>query len=92
MTTRVTTFRRNGVKKTYGDSSLGAGEDPIGAVASGCYHAIVNYLLLPAIMFLLLLIGGCYYFGGLVIGESVLGLILLTCLIVFLPGALNRKA
>jgi len=42
-------------------------------------------------MFLLLLIGGGYYFGGPVIGESVLGLILLTCLIVFLPGALNRK-
>jgi len=42
-------------------------------------------------MFLLLLICGGYYFGGLVIGERVLGLILVTYLIVFLPGALNRK-
>ena len=89
--TRVTTFRRNGAQKTCGDSSLGVGEDPIGAAASGCYHAFVNYLLLSAIMFLLLLVGAGYYFGGLVVGESMLGLILWTCVTVFLPGALNRK-
>jgi hypothetical protein len=87
----VTTFRRNGAQKTCGDSSLGVGEDPIGAAASGCYHAVVNYLLLPGIMVLLLLIGSGYYFGGLVVGESMLGLVLWTCVIVFLPGALYRK-
>jgi hypothetical protein len=42
-------------------------------------------------MILFLLIGSGYYFGGLVVGESMLGLILWTCVIVFLPGALYRK-
>jgi hypothetical protein len=74
-----------------GDSSFGVGEDPIGAAASGRYHAVVNYLLVPGIMLLLLLIGAGYCFGGHVVGEIMLGLILWTGLIVLLPGALNRR-
>jgi hypothetical protein len=44
-------------------------------------------LLLPAAMFVPLLVGYGYYNGGLGFGGSVLGLVLLTYLIVFLPSA-----
>jgi hypothetical protein len=42
-------------------------------------------------MFLLLLVGCGYYFGGPAIGGSGIALILLTCLIVYLMGGFRAK-
>jgi hypothetical protein len=42
-------------------------------------------------MLILVFVGGVYYFGGVSAGGDVVGLILLTCLIVFLTGVFHAK-
>jgi hypothetical protein len=62
------------------------GEDPIEAAPTGCYHAGMKLMLL-SITLMLLFVGGVYHFGGFGIGDDVVGMILFTCLVVFLPAA-----
>ena len=60
------------------------------AAAAGYYHPGMNLSILTT-MFLLLLVGCGYYFGGPAIGGSGIALILLTCLIVYLMGGFRAK-
>jgi hypothetical protein len=48
-------------------------------------------LMLLAAMFMPLLVGYGYYVGDVGFEATVIGLILFTCLIVFLPGAFRAK-
>jgi hypothetical protein len=48
-------------------------------------------LMLLAAMFMPLLVGYGYYVGDVGFEATVIGLILSTCLIVFLPGAFRAK-
>ena len=66
------------------------GEDPIAAVAAGCYLAPMGLILLILVLFILFG-GGGFYFGGPVIGGSGLGLVLLICLIIYLMGGFRTK-
>ncbi len=47
--------------------------------------------MLLAAMFIPLLVGYSYHLGGLGFGGNVIGLILFTCLILFLPGAFRAR-
>jgi hypothetical protein len=48
-------------------------------------------LLMVLLVLLLLFGGGGFYFGGPVIGASGIGLLLLTCLIVYVLGGFRTK-
>jgi hypothetical protein len=59
-------------------------------VAEEDYLAVMNALLLMS--YLLLLFCGIFYFGGPVIGGAGIGLILLTCLMVYSFGGWHVKS
>lgn len=49
-------------------------------------------LALLAVIFIPLLVGDRYHLWGLGLGDYMIGLILFTCLVIFLPGAFRARA
>jgi hypothetical protein len=61
------------------------GEDPIETTAAVCHLGVMS-LLVPLLIALVLFGGGGFYFGGPIKGGIGIGVILLTCLFVYIAG------
>ena len=71
-----------GVGLGLGVGPSGGGQDPIGTEARECYLAGMYHILLSIVLFPFA-VGASYYFGGPVIGAVWIGVVLLTCLVIY---------